>query len=128
MSSKRLRRRTLADLRPLVKAGKYRIAPHAVNHALSEGFTEKDIVGCILYGKELLRYIEDERILVLGYIVVSPKVKIPLHIVLEHKLPRQVEIITAFIPKEAHRVMSKDRLAEFLRHDQHEVIVKTIGK
>ena len=128
MNGKPLRRRTLADLRPLVKAGKYRIAAHAVQHAFSEGFTEKDIVGCILYGKELLRYIEDERILVLGYIIVSPQVKIPLHVVLEHKLPRHVEIVTAFIPKEAHRVMSRDRLAEFLRHDQHEVIVKIVGK
>ena len=128
MSAKRLRRRTLADLRPLVKEGKYRIAPHAVKHAFSEGFTEKDIVGAILYGKELLRYIEDERMLVLGYMVVSPEVKIPLHVVLEHKLPRHVEIVTAFIPKEAHRVMSRDRLAEFLRHDRHEVEVKIIGK
>ncbi len=128
MSDKRLRRRTLDDLRPLIKDGKYRIASHAVRHAFAEGFTEKDIVGCILYGKELLRYIEDERILVLGYIVVSPKVKIPLHVVLEHKLPRHVEIVTAFIPKEPHRVMSRDRLAEFLRHDQHDVIVKIVGK
>jgi len=60
--------RTLKDLQPLVKEGKYRIGPHAHSHALSEGFNESDMVGSILYGKELMRYLLDERILVLGQI------------------------------------------------------------
>lgn len=127
MIKKRLRKRTLADLQPLVKAGKYRIGSHAVRHSFAEGFTEKDIIGSILYGKELLRYIQDERLLVLGYISVSVDVRIPLHVVLEHKLPRQVDIITAFIPQEAHRVMSRGRLAEFLRHDFNQAEVSFIG-
>lgn len=127
MMRKRLCKRTLADLQPLVKAGKYRIGSHAVRHSFAEGFTEKDIIGSILYGKELLRYIQDERLLVLGYISVSTEVKIPLHVVLEHKRPRQVDIITAFIPQEAHRVMSRGRLAEFLRHDFNESEISFIG-
>jgi len=127
MKKKTLRKRTLADLRPLVRAGKYRIGSHAVRHAFAEGFTEKDIIGSILYGKELLRYIQDERLLVLGYISVSTEVRIPLHVVLEHKRPRQVDIITAFIPREAHRVMSRGRLAEFLRHDFNEAQVSFVG-
>src|SRR5690625_5539062 len=41
---RRLRRRTLSDLKPLFREGSYRIGPHATKHALSEGFTENDIL------------------------------------------------------------------------------------
>jgi hypothetical protein len=114
---KRPRVRTLADLRPFVREGRYRIAPHAVNHAC-EGFTEKDMVAAILYGRELLRYLQDERLLVLGYIRPSPAVSIPLHVVLEYAKPRWVDVVTAFIPTNPHQVMSRARLAQFLRYDR----------
>ncbi len=120
--------RTLEDLRPLIKEGKYRIGPHAHNHALSEGFNESDMVGSILYGKELMRYVLDERILVLGQISPSPTVKIPLHVVLEYSKPRWVDIVTAFVPKRPHRPVSRGRLAEMLRYDKHEPELKIMGK
>lgn len=119
--------RTLKDLQPLVKEGKYRIGPHAHNHALSEGFNESDMVGSILYGKELMRYLLDERILVLGQISPSPTVKIPLHVVLEYSKPRWVDIVTAFVPKRPHRPVSRGRLAEMLRYDKHEPELKVTG-
>lgn len=117
-ASRRPRVRTLAELRPLVREGRYRIGPHAARHAACEGFTERDIVGTVLYGRELLRYVEDQRLLVLGHIQLSPEVRIPLHVVLEYTRPRQVDVVTAFIPDDAHRVVSRARLAEMLRYDR----------
>ena len=114
------RKRELSDLRPLVRDGRYRIARHAVAHAACEGFTERDIVATILYGRELTRYPDDERLLALGWVPVSREVKIPLHVVLEYAKPRWVDVVTAFIPEHPHRVISRTRLAEVLRHDLHE--------
>ena len=116
--NKRLKVRTLQELQPLVKRGDYRVCAHAVKHAACEGFTERDIVGTVLYGRELLRYVCDERLLVLGYIRPSAQVQIPLHVVLEYSKPRWVDVVTAFIPKDAHHVISRERLAEMLRYDR----------
>lgn len=124
----KFKNRNLEDLKPLIRSGQYRVGPHAVNHANCEGFTEKDMVGTLLCGKELLRYHEDQRILVLGYIKLSPLVEIPLHVVIEYKAYKRIDIITAFIPKEAHRVVSRSRLAEMLRHDKHVIEKKVVGK
>lgn len=124
---KRPKVRTLEELHPYVKAGRYRICSHAAKHATCEGFTEQDIVGAVLYGKELLRYMQDERLLALGYMYPSPNVKIPLHVVLEYAKPRWVDVVTAFIPQEAHRVVSRARLAQMLRHDRHEPRVQEVG-
>jgi hypothetical protein len=114
-----LRRRTLEDLRPLVRDGRYRLGSHAVRHAACEGFTERDVVDAVLYGRELVRYVHDERLLVLGYVVMGPAVRIPLHVVLEHTRARWVDIVTAYIPDEPHRPVSRARLAEILRYDRH---------
>lgn len=123
----RLRKRTLDDLRPLVRNGRYRICPHANKHATCEGFTEQDIVATVLYGRELMRYVQDERLLVLGFISPSPGVRIPLHVVLEYRTARWVDIVTAFIPLEPHRVVSRTRLAEALRHDRHVPASRWVG-
>lgn len=123
----RLRIRTLKDLQPLVKTGKYRLGSHAVKHARAEGFNEKDMVYALLHGKELLRYQEEQRLLVLGYMHISPEVKLPLHVIVEYATPRRVDIVTAFIPKDPHRVISRTRLAEMLRYDKHTVQSRIVG-
>ncbi|MDE0099611.1 MAG: hypothetical protein OXM87_08395 [Truepera sp.] len=81
----------------------------------------------VLYGRELARYWEDERLLVLGHIPASPTVKIPLHVVLEYSRPRWVDIVTAFIPLVPHKVVSRARLAEILRYDRHAARRTIIG-
>jgi hypothetical protein len=73
-----------------------------------------------MYGRELVRYLEDERLLALGFIRASATVKIPLHVVLEYSKPRWVDVVTAFVPKDAYRVVSRTRLAELLRYDREE--------
>ncbi len=110
-------RRSLDELRPFVRDGRYRIGPHAVRHALSEGFTERDVVMTLLHGRELARYLDDRRLLVLGWLPVSPQVRLPLHVVAEYGRPRWVDVVTAFIPADPHRVVSRRRLAELVRPD-----------
>lgn len=124
----RPKRRVLEDLKPLVRDGRYRVARHAVRHAASEGFTESDIVATILFGRELVRYLEDERLLVLGWLPVSAEVKLPLHVVLEFSKPRFVEVVTAFIPRDPHRAISRARLAEVLRWDGHVPVATETGQ
>ncbi len=109
--------RRLAELVPLVREGRYRLGPHVARHMRAEGFTELDMVRAIEYGRELAVYPEDARMLVLGYIVVSPRLKLPLHVVLEYARPRFLDVVTAFIPNEPHRVYSRARLAALLRFD-----------
>ncbi len=126
-SPKKTKVRTLEELRPLVREGRYRLGPHAARHAMCEGFTEQDMVGCLLYGRELLRYTEDQRLLVLGYIHPSPVVKIPLHVIVDYSRYRGVDIVTAFIPQVAHHITSRSRLAEMLRYDRHEPREEKVG-
>ncbi|MEX2540515.1 MAG: DUF4258 domain-containing protein [Trueperaceae bacterium] len=123
----RLRKRTLNELRPLVRDGRYRVGAHACKHATCEGFTEQDILGTVLYGRELMRYVQDERLLVLGFISPSLDVRIPLHVVLDYSKPRWVDVVTAFIPMEPHRVVSRSRLAEALRYDRHVPASRWVG-
>jgi hypothetical protein len=123
----RLRKRTLQDLRPLVRDGRYRIGPHASKHATCEGFTEQDIVATVHFGRELMRYIQDQRLLVLGFIRPSPEVHIPLHVVLDYSKPRWVDVVTAYIPVEPHRAVSRTRLAEALRYDRHVPASRWVG-
>ncbi len=126
-ASPRPKRRTLHDLRPLVRAGQYRLGPHAKRHAATEGFTEHDVVATVLHGRELARYLHDERLLVMGWVPVSPSVRIALHVVLEYRTPRWVDVVTAFIPTDPHRAISRTRLADLLRHDAHETRVTRVA-
>ncbi len=109
--------RRLADLLPHLREGRYRLGPHVARHMLQEGFTEWDVLKALEWGRELAIYPEDGRILVLGYMVFPPRLRIPLHVVLDYTPPRRVDIVTAFIPKEPYRVYSRRRLAAILRFD-----------
>lgn len=127
-SRKTKKRRTLEDLKPHVRDGRYRLARHAVRHATAEGFTEQDVVATLLMGRELVRYLEDERLLVLGWLAVSPSVRVPLHVVAEFSKPRFVEVVTAFIPDDPHRALSRERLAEVLRWDKARLETEIQGR
>ncbi|GAB5602085.1 DUF4258 domain-containing protein [Thermus sp. FJN-A] len=116
MRKPRLRR--LQDLLPHLREGRYRLGPHVAKHMLQEGFTELDVLRALEWGRELAIYPEDQRMLVLGYMVFPPRLRLPLHVVLEYAAPRHVDIVTAFIPKEPHRVYSRARLAAILRFDR----------
>ena len=110
--------RRLTDILPLLKEGRYRLGPHVAKHMLQEGFTELDVLKALEWGRERCIYPEDGRMLGLGYMVFPPRLKLPLHVVLDYTPPRRVDIVTAFIPKDPHRVYSRARLAALLRRDR----------
>lgn len=118
--------RTLEELRPHVREGRYRLGAHAVRHAAAEGFEERDVVMTLLHGRELARYVDDQRLLVLGWLPVSATVRVPLHVVAAYERPRWVDVVTAFVPRDPHRVLSRGRLAELLRHDRHDVLIRRV--
>lgn len=120
-------RRTLEELRPHVRDGRYRLGPHAIRHAAAEGFVERDVVMTLLHGRELARYLDDQRLLVLGWVPAGPAVRVPLHVVAAYERPRWVDVVTAFVPRDPHRVLSRRRLAELLRHDRDVVAVRRVG-
>jgi len=115
-----MKRRTLEELRPLLWEGRYTVKSHANRHAISEGFTEFDIVQTLERGRELAVYPEDSRMLVLGYITVSPQLRIPLHVVVDYSPYRWLDVVTAFIPENPYRVMSRERVAILLQHGRGE--------
>lgn len=98
-----------------MRDGRYRLGPHASRHAIAEGFTERDVVMTLLHGRELARYLDDRRLLVLGWLPAGRQVRLPLHVVAEYGRPRWVDVVTAFIPRDPHRVVSRRRLALMLR-------------
>jgi len=126
-SPRRPARRSLAELRPHVRDGRYRLGPHVTRHALAEGFTEQDVVMTLLHGRELARYLEDHRLLVLGWLPAGRDVRLPLHVVAEYGRPRWVDVVTAFIPSDPHRIVSRLRLAELLRPDPQGATVRRAG-
>jgi hypothetical protein len=121
-----MKRRTLEEFHRLLWEGRYTVKPHAVRHAIAEGFTEADIVHTLEHGRELAVYPEDSRMLVLGYIAVSPQLRIPLHVVLDYSPHRWLDIVTAFIPENPYRVMSRERVAILLSHDREERRERTV--
>ncbi|HWG85777.1 MAG TPA: hypothetical protein VNT60_09875 [Deinococcales bacterium] len=115
-----MKRCTLEDLRPLVWEGRYTVKSHATRHAIAEGFTERDIVATLEQGRELAVYPEDGRMLVLGYLTISPQLRIPLHVVVDYSPYKWLDVVTAFIPDDPYRVMSRERVAILVRHGRHE--------
>lgn len=114
---RRPRIRRLSELLPLVREGRYRIGPHVAKHMLQEGFIEHDVLQAIEWGRELAVYPEESRMLVLGYMVFPPQLRLPLHVVLEYRENRWVDIVTAFIPKKPHEVYSRARIVAILCFD-----------
>ncbi len=106
-----MRRESLIDLQELLWHGRYSVKSHAARHARAEGFTEADMVHVLENGRELAVYPEDCRMLVLGYISFSPQLHIPLHVVVDYSPYRWLDIVTAYIPDQPYRVISRERVA-----------------
>ncbi|MFC4452486.1 hypothetical protein [Deinococcus sonorensis] len=121
--------RAHARLRELVYDGQYHICPHAVGHARAEGFLEHDIVGVMVAGRVKAVYPEERRWLVCGYFE-SGGIRLPLHVVvqLHEEGPQRrgfLDVVTAFIPKHPHHIISRARLAVMLRWDDQQVQART---
>ncbi|AWN22844.1 hypothetical protein DKM44_06065 [Deinococcus irradiatisoli] len=123
--------RAHARLREAVYQGHYHICPHAVGHARAEGFLEHDIMQVLVAGRVRAIYPEERRWLVAGYFEAC-KVVLPLHVVVELqriKTPAGeadfLDVVTAFVPKHPHHIISRARLAVMLRYDDEAVQHRT---
>jgi len=116
--------RAHARLRDSVYDGKYHICPHAVQHARAEGFLEHDIIHVLLAGRVRAVYPIERRWLVCGWFE-SCGVALPLHVVVEHGPGGHIDVVTAFVPKHPHHVISRARLAVMLRYDDEQIRTRT---
>jgi Domain of unknown function (DUF4258) len=117
--------RAHARLRDAVWDGRYEICPHAVGHARAEGFLEQDIVSVLLSGRVRAVYPEDRRWLVCGYFE-AHGFQLPLHVVVElSESGKWLDVVTAFVPKHPHHIVSRARLAVMLRWDGDQVQIRT---
>jgi len=113
-------------LRDAIFDGNYEIKPHAQQHARGEGFLEQDIIQVLDTGRVRAVYPEDRRWLVCGYFD-AHGYTLPLHVVVELKEDgRWIDVVTAFVPKHPHHIVSRSRLALMLRWDQEQAKHKVV--
>lgn len=67
-----------------IRAGHYLTKPHAVQHALKEGFKRIQILDAIFNGEIVEEYPEEERVLICGRTTLRDNTTIYLHVVCEH--------------------------------------------
>ncbi|WP_051363344.1 DUF4258 domain-containing protein [Deinococcus murrayi] len=116
--------RAHARLREAVYDGKYHLCPHAIGHARAEGFLEHDIIQVLVAGRVRAVYPEERRWLVGGYFEACG-VALPLHVVVEHARDGFLDVVTAFVPKHPHHILSRARLAVMLRYDDERIRTRT---
>lgn len=85
-------------IRNIVRTKRYHVKLHAVQHALQEGFGEKEILAALLTGAIIETYPERGRILVCGKAMFDANMEMYLHVVCEQNWPDQIEIVTAYVP------------------------------
>jgi hypothetical protein len=119
--------RAHARMREAVYEGRYHICAHAVGHARAEGFLEHDIMAVLLAGRVRAVYPDERRWLVAGYFEACG-VALPLHVVVEVHAERGpggpsdfLDVVTAFVPRHPHHIISRARLAVMLRYDDEKV-------
>ena len=89
----------IQTIRNKIRAGRYLIKSHAVQHALKEGFERKHIVEAILSGAIIEEYSDAQRVLICGDTSLD-NTTIYLHVVCEYADPVYIEFVTAYIPDE----------------------------
>ena len=115
--------RAHARLRDLVYDGHYHVCLHAVGHARAEGFLEPDIVNVLVSGRVRAVYPQERRFLVCGFFE-SGGIRLPLHVV-SQMFEDGLDVVTAFIPKHPHHIISRARLAVLLRWDDEQLRLRT---
>ena len=90
----------LGRIKKLIKARAYRVRIHAVRHMVEEGFKESDMIEAITGKSKIIEnYPDESRCLILGYFLISEKVRSPLHLVCDYSKAEVVDLITAYIPQ-----------------------------
>ena len=89
----------IQTIRNRIRAGNYLIKPHAVQHALKEGFERKHMIEAIFNGAIIEEYFDAQRVLICGDTSLG-NTPIYLHVVCEYADPAYIEFVTAYIPDE----------------------------
>ena len=67
---------------------------------IEEGFDEENLIEALEGHSRILEtYPSETRCLVLGYFVMSDKVRQPIHVVCDYSSPKLVDIVTAYLPQ-----------------------------
>jgi hypothetical protein len=91
----------LDTLRHQVMNGNFSLRPHALQHAVKEGFTEAAMLQVVLHGAVVEMYRERNRCLLCTNVIVE-EMMLPLHVVCEHLHPdAPVDFVTAYIPSDS---------------------------
>ena len=87
-------------LRRQVVNGNFALRPHALQHAVKEGFTQDAMLQVVLQGSMIEDYPERRRCLLTANVTIEG-LELPLHVVCEHLQPdAPVDFVTAYIPSE----------------------------
>jgi len=90
----------LDALRRQVADGNFALRPHAMQHAVKEGFTKDNMLHVVLQGIVVETYTERNRCLLYANVMLEG-IRMPLHVVCEHLQPdAPVDFVTAYIPSE----------------------------
>ena len=99
----------LAAVRRRVADGHFSVRPHAMQHAVKEGFTVEQIVQTVMIGRVIEEYPDRSRCLLYADINVEG-VRLPLHVVCEYGPEDQpVDSVTAYIPSEEEWITPRRR-------------------
>jgi hypothetical protein len=134
--------KALIKLRDILAEGRYALKNHTVSHARAEGFLEQDVIQVLYSGKVRAVYPQDGRWLISGYYqvdsvrrgpdghyLIDKPVRLPLHVVVDvFDQDFWIDVVTAFVPKHPHDIVSRGRLALMMRFDQTEVKSKVVQK
>ena len=87
-------------LRHQVASDNFALRPHAMQHAVKEGFSRDDVAYAVLAGMVVESYPERKRCLFYADVVVEG-VTMPLHVICEHHEPQEpLDVVTAYVPSE----------------------------
>jgi hypothetical protein len=90
----------LGILRQQVADGDFALRPHAMQHAVKEGFTKEAMLQAVLHGVVVETYPERNRCLLFANVTLEG-LTLPLHVVCEHLSPTApVDFVTAYIPSD----------------------------
>ena len=94
----------IQTIRNRVSEGNYLTKPHAVQHALKEGFERKHIVEAILSGDIIEEYFDAQRVLICGQAFLDKSLKFICMLYVNTADPIYIEFVTAYIPDETQWV------------------------
>jgi uncharacterized protein DUF4258 len=84
----------IEEIRVLIQQGAFSLTDHAFTEGFKDGITVGEMIGVVMKGKIIERYLKRHRCLVFGRNADG----LPIHVVVEFRSKQTVQIITTYIP------------------------------